>query len=134
VYVHKNLYGVDRYVTWASKTKAIAKIMCYRTNQRQRRQKRCLFRGSVRYVAQKEAPPTGVGGAVEILHGESGLMLETPLPGIDHCGADLIAGFDGLVVVLRSAGMNDRCNPFFQSDIDPVSERKKGIADHDRAD
>ncbi len=27
------------------------------------------------------------------------LMFETPLPGIDHCGADLIAGLDGLVVI-----------------------------------
>jgi len=27
------------------------------------------------------------------------LMFETPLPGIDHCRAGLVAGLDGLVVI-----------------------------------
>jgi hypothetical protein len=57
---------------------------------------------------QKKAPPTGSGGAVKILHEKSGLMFETPLPGIDHCRVGLIACFDGLVVVLRSAGTDNR--------------------------
>ena len=47
-----------------------------------------------------------------VIYFTSMLMFETPLSRIDHGCVDLVASFDGLVVVSRSARVYHGCNPF----------------------
>ena len=57
-------------------------------------------------------------------------MLESALAGKNHGCIGFVAGFDGLVIVGRSARLNNRRHPFMQSDIDPVPEWEESVTDH----
>ena len=58
------------------------------------------------------------------------LFFEASLPGIDRDSAGLIAGIDGLVVVSRATGLNDRRHPFPKTHIHPVPKREGSVTDH----
>ena len=52
-------------------------------------------------------------------------MLETALSGVDHGHIGFVAGLDGLVVVVRSAGLNHGGNTFADTHIHAVPERER---------
>ena len=62
------------------------------------------------------------------------LVFEASLPGVDHGRAGLIAGFNGLVVVSRPAGLNDRRHPFPKTHIHSVPKREESVTDHGGSD